>query len=72
MDSLSERYGVKPPAGLAWLISARAPLERATALLEPQVLAAALERGHRLSLDEAVELTVRIEAEMPAGPDSQV
>ena len=66
METLSERYGVKPPAGLAWLIKTQAPEERVAALLEPDVLAAALERGRRLSLDEAVELVVRIESELPA------
>ena len=66
MEVLSERYGVKPPAGLAWLIKTQAPEQRVAELLEPDVLASALERGRRLSLDEAVELVIRIETELPA------
>jgi predicted ATPase/class 3 adenylate cyclase len=65
MEALGERYGVKPPAGLAWLIKSRAPSERVEASLEPDVLTAALERGRRLSLDEAVELVLRIESGLP-------
>ena len=67
MESLGERYGVKPPAGLAWLIKTRAPSERVEASLEPHVLAAALERGRRLTLDEAVDLIVEIETGLPTG-----
>lgn len=66
MANLSDVYGVVPPAGLAWLIKSQAPDERVVELLEPDVLSAALERGRRLSLDEAVELVVRIETELPA------
>lgn len=65
MESLGERYGVTPPAGLAWLIESRAPGERIRESLEPDVLAAALERGRRSSLDEAVDLVLRIESELP-------
>lgn len=64
-ESLSERYGVKPPAGLAWLIGSQNPDERVAAALSPDVLAAAIERGRRFSLDEAVELVVRIETDLP-------
>jgi predicted ATPase/class 3 adenylate cyclase len=66
MENLSERYGVEPPAGLAWLIKSQTPDERVAELLEPDVLAAALERGRQLSLDDAVELVVRIETALPA------
>ena len=55
-----------PPAGLAWLIGSQNPVERVAELLEPDVLASALERGRRFSLDEAVELVVQIESELPA------
>ena len=64
-ESLTERYGVVPPAGLAWLIGSQNPVERVAELLEPDVLASALERGRRFSLDEAVELVVQIESELP-------
>ncbi len=65
-ETLSERYGVTPPAGLAWLIQSRSPDERVAALLEPDVLAAALERGRRLSLDDAIDLIVEIETGLPS------
>ena len=65
-ESLSERYGVRPPAGLAWLIGSQSPHEQVEAALEPDVLAAALERGRRLSLDEAVDLILEIETGLPA------
>ena len=65
-ESLSERYGVVPPAGLAWLIGSQNPRERVAAALAPDVLSSALERGRRFSLDEAVELVERIETELPA------
>ena len=57
---LSERYGIKPPVGLAILIRRSDPVGRITASLEPDVLAAAMERGRRMSLGEAVELVKRI------------
>jgi hypothetical protein len=65
MQNLSERYGVTPPAGLAWLIKSHGPEERVAELLAPEVLGSALERGRRLSLDEAVELVVDIESTLP-------
>jgi predicted ATPase/class 3 adenylate cyclase len=65
VEGLGERYGVKPPAGLAWLIKAQGPEERVAELLAADVLGSALERGRRLSLDEAVELVVDIESELP-------
>jgi hypothetical protein len=65
-ETLSERYGVKPPAGLAWLIGSRRPDERVAELLEPDVLASALERGRRYDLDEAVDLVLRIETQLPS------
>ena len=65
MQNLSERYGVTPPAGLAWLIKSHGPEERVAELLAPDVLGSALERGRRLSLDEAVELVVDIESTLP-------
>ncbi len=53
-DGLCERYGVRPPLGLAEIIRQAGPLERARAVLDPDVMAAALERGRRMSLDDVM------------------
>lgn len=65
VEGLGERYGVKPPAGLAWLIKVHGPDERVAESLAADVLASALERGRRLTLDEAVELILDIGSGLP-------
>ena len=49
-----EVHGVRAPAGLDRLIRTSQPLERARHVLGAERFAAAVERGRRMSLDEAV------------------
>jgi hypothetical protein len=53
-DALCERYGVRPPAALSEFVGRRDPFALARENLEPNVWAAAYDRGRRLTLDEAV------------------
>ena len=55
-EALAERYGVRPPVGLAEMIKTVDPLERARAALSPDELTKALEQGSRMTLDEAMEM----------------
>jgi predicted ATPase/class 3 adenylate cyclase len=64
-DALCERYGVRPPIGLAEMIGRAEPTAQLADLLTPEVLAAATARGHRMSLDEAVAIAVDLLAELP-------
>jgi tetratricopeptide (TPR) repeat protein len=59
-EELCERYGVQPPLGLGELIRRADPLGRIATTLDPDVMAAAIERGRRTSLGDAVELIERI------------
>jgi len=59
-EGLSERYGVRPPLGLAEMIGRQEPTGHIRELLTPDVLAASMERGRRMSVDEAVELVVSL------------
>jgi hypothetical protein len=59
-EALCERYGVKPPVGLADLINRSDPLGRIAENLEPEVVAAALERGRRSSLGDVIALIEQI------------
>jgi hypothetical protein len=58
--SLCELYGVTPPSGILYLISGANIEERAREALEPDEFEAALDRGRRLTLDEAVALVVDV------------
>jgi hypothetical protein len=69
-DALCERYGVRPPVGLAVLVNRMDPALRVAELLEPQVLAVALERGRRMTLDEAMELVVHIGDRIPPAEEA--
>jgi predicted ATPase/class 3 adenylate cyclase len=64
-EGLCERYGARPPLGLATLIEQADPLERVAGILPPDELAAALDRGRRMTLDEAMDLVVRIGDALP-------
>ena len=55
-ESLCERYGVRPPVGLAALIGTADPLERAQQTLDPATFADAFALGGRMTLGEAVDL----------------
>jgi hypothetical protein len=59
-EALCERYGVRPPVGLARIIGVAAPLEQARAALDPDEFAAAFERGRRMTLAEAMELIAEV------------
>ena len=59
-EGLSERYGVKPPLALADLMDMADPYQRARDRLEPEIFEAALERGRRMSLDDAMTLVMSL------------
>jgi predicted ATPase/class 3 adenylate cyclase len=62
-EAACERYGVRPPVGLASLIRRSDPLGRIEGTLDPEVVAAAMERGRRMPLGEAVALILQIGAD---------
>jgi predicted ATPase len=59
-DNLCEVYGVRPPAGIMYLIAGGNIEERTRDALDPEEFAAATERGRRLTVDEAVALVVDV------------
>jgi len=59
-ESLCERYGVRPPVPLRDLIGVADPLGQASALLTPDVVAEQLRIGRRMTIAEAVALTLEI------------
>jgi predicted ATPase/class 3 adenylate cyclase len=59
-EGLSELYGVRTPQGLDWLIEQHDPVGRTKAMLGTDEFVDAKARGRRMSLDEAVDLAVRI------------
>ncbi len=59
-EALCERYGVRPPAGLDRMIRSQDPMARATGALGPAALAAALERGSRMGVQEAIDLIIAV------------
>jgi predicted ATPase/class 3 adenylate cyclase len=68
-ESLCERYGVRPPLGLAEMIGRKEPTAQLVEQLEPEELAAATARGARMSLDDAIELVVDLLDSLPGtGP----
>jgi predicted ATPase len=73
-EGLCERYGVRPPIPLQYFINSRRPLERLAESLAPDRLEALIERGKRMSLDDAVSFTIRLAEELdratadPVGP----
>ncbi len=69
-ESLCQRYGVRPPVGLAALIGSADPLERVREALDPATFDEAFARGSRMSLGEAIDLIVRLADAIPAAPPS--
>ena len=59
-EGLCERYGVRPPLGLEQLLRTTDPTVRLQSLLDPETLTAALDRGRRMTIDEAMDLVVHI------------
>jgi hypothetical protein len=59
-QSLCDRYGIRPPAGLERFIGAIDPLAQARAELTPEAFASAVEDGRRMDLDAAVALIVEL------------
>jgi predicted ATPase/class 3 adenylate cyclase len=66
-EGLCDRYGVKPPMGLEQLIRTTDPAVRLQTLLDPATLAATLERGRRMTVDEAMDVVVHIADAVPGG-----
>ena len=62
-DALCERYAVRPPASLGRFIANIDPFAATKAALDPEVYEANVERGRRLSLDEAVAMVVKLGAD---------
>ncbi|HYH93155.1 MAG TPA: hypothetical protein VD763_08355 [Candidatus Saccharimonadales bacterium] len=75
-EASCERYGVRPPQALSSFIEVNDPFEATRAALTPEVYEAAFERGHRMSLDEAVAKVVELgevaETLMPTAPSEQI
>lgn len=55
-DALCERYGVRPPTALSRFVGRLDPFALTKQSLDPDLWAAAYERGRRLTLDEAVAI----------------
>ena len=68
LETACLRYGVRPPAGLGFLISTKAPRERLREVLDEPAIARWMEVGRRMSLDDAVELFVGIARDAGLGP----
>ena len=64
-EGLCERYGVRPPIGLEQLIRRTGPGVRLQGIMEPETLGAALERGRRMTIDEAMDLVVHVAEAVP-------
>jgi predicted ATPase len=64
--ALCERYGIRPPRSLQHFLDGQDPSAGIRAALEPRMHEAAVERGRRMTIDEAVDLVFRV-AEESAG-----
>ena len=70
-EGLCDRYGVRPPMPLQQIVNSRRPRERLSEDLSPHELERLIDRGKRMSLDEAVALIVRMADELDrAAPES--
>jgi len=67
-ESLCQRYGVRPPLGLAEMIGRKEPTAQLAERLTPDELATATARGARMSLGEAMEIVVDLFERLPASP----
>ena len=61
-DALCERYGVRPPVPLRELIDLADPLAEAAALLTPEEIAEHTRRGQRMTVGDAVALSLEVGA----------
>jgi predicted ATPase/class 3 adenylate cyclase len=68
LETATIQYGVQPPGGLALLLSTKAPRDRVRDELDEGTVERALEEGRRLSLDEAVDLTIEVATNAGAWP----
>jgi len=57
-EGLCQRYGVRPPTMMSRFLRELDPSPALRDALDPERLAAALERGRRMTLDEAVDMVV--------------
>ena len=57
-EALCGVHGVRPPAGLELMMASQLPLERLTELMSAEDMQAAVDRGRRMTLDEAVEFAL--------------
>jgi hypothetical protein len=67
-ESLCQRYGVRPPLGLAEMIGRKDPTAQLAEQLPPDELARATGRGARMSLGEAMEIVVDLFERLPEPP----
>ena len=65
-EGLSERYGFRVPIPLQQIINSRRPRERLAEALDRERLEALVERGRRMTIDQAVAFVVRMAGEMEA------
>lgn len=63
-QGLCERHGVRPPMPLQQIVNSRRPRERLEEALSPQELDKLIDRGKRMSLDDAVAFIVRMADEL--------
>ena len=63
-EGLCDRYGVRPPIPLQKIVNSRRPRERLEEVMSPQELDNLIDRGKRMSLDEAVGFIVRMADEL--------
>jgi len=66
-DALCERYGVRPPVPLRELIDLADPLAEAGALLTPEEITEHTRRGQRMTVADAVALTLEVGAMVASG-----
>ncbi len=70
LETATAQYGVQPPTGLAFLIATREPRMRVEEALDPATLRDVIERGRRMSLDDAVELMLQLGRDAGLGPSA--
>jgi hypothetical protein len=68
-EGLSERFGLKPPAGLGYVIGTFRPVDKIVASMHADAYAAAYERGAQMTLDEAVAFALEVMARYAEAPE---
>jgi hypothetical protein len=63
-DAAGERFGIRPPAGLARFVKTQDPFQLVRDALSPEEFEVAYAEGRRLSLGEAVDLVTKIATEV--------